>query len=102
MTETAAAPPAARGASSAGPLIVGAVALIALLGVALLSSRQLPLERSATGFDGIVAWLKSNDVEARTFERGLLVRGQVALRVLPLFDTDLTAVSRCQCVRFGI
>lgn len=73
------------------------VAIIAVIGVVLVGliwllsgGAERPVQRDATGFDGVAAWYRHNDIEARVFEGGgSLVRGKVALRVLPLFDTDL-------------
>ena len=78
----------ARGSEFAIFAAIGAV-VIGLLW--LLSGDEDPhLQKSATGFDGLVSLLRAEDVEARSFSGGgRLVRGNVALRVLPIFDTDL-------------
>ena len=72
-------------------LIGGALAL--LIGVFILgqSSRSITLNRSAAGFDGLALWLNKNEVQAQTFYgRAALDSEAVSLRILPLFDVDLT------------
>lgn len=81
---------AGRGRGSA--VAVGAVliGLLALVWVIAHGDRDVP--HGATGFAGLVEWLDANDVEARSFSGGgVLVEGQIGLRVLPLHDVDLTA-----------
>ncbi len=52
-----------------------------------------PLSRSAVGFDGLVGWLKSNDVNALRVVGGREVDpDSVGLRILPLYDSHLDAV----------
>ena len=69
-----------------GAVLLGIVALLWLFG----GAREL--QRSAAGFAGLVVWLDENGIDARTFDgQGYLVRGEVGLRVLPLYDTDLAA-----------
>ena len=78
----------ARGGEFAIFAVIGAVVLGLLW---LLSGDEDPhLQKSATGFDGLIALLRAEDIEARSFSGGgRLVQGKVALRVLPIFDTDL-------------
>lgn len=71
---------------SIGAVLLGIVALLWLFG----GAREL--HRSAVGLAGLVAWLEENGIDARTFGgQGYLVRGEVGLRILPLYDTDLAA-----------
>lgn len=73
-----------------GTLIVVGVVVVAIIVLAILSRPEPPLERTATGMQGLVAWLKKNDEDARVFFGGQpLIRGSVSLRILPLYDTDL-------------
>lgn len=74
-----------------GPVVMGVFVVALLVLLVFLGGKERPLQRAATGFDGLVAWLKANDVEARAFAGGApLVKGEIGLRILPLYDTDLT------------
>ncbi|MEO1678173.1 MAG: hypothetical protein AAFU80_08430 [Pseudomonadota bacterium] len=67
-------------------LLVVALALIALV---FGGGRDRRLGSSATGFDGLVHWLRAEGIEARNFGGGYpLDASAVALRVLPLFDAE--------------
>jgi len=67
-------------------LLAVAVAMYAL------SSRQQALRSSPAGFDGLQAWLSSEQVSARSFTGGWpLAEETVGVLVVPLFDTDLRA-----------
>ena len=79
----------ARSGGSGTFLVIGAIVLV-LVVVAILNRPEPPLERAATGLQGLVAWLKKNDEDARIFQGGQpLIRDSVSLRILPLYDTDL-------------
>lgn len=76
--------------SGSGTLIVVGVIVAAIIVVAVLNRPEPPLERTATGMQGLVAWLKKNDEDARIFNGGQpLIRDSVSLRILPLYDTNL-------------
>jgi len=71
-------------------MIGGAIAL--LIGLFFLAqfSRSVTINRSATGFDGLPAWLAENEIRSRTFYgRAVLDTETVALRILPLHDVNL-------------
>ena len=77
------------GGSSSTILIIGAV-IVALVALVYFARPDRPLERTATGLQGLIGWLKQNDEDARLFSGGqALVRDTVSLRILPLYDTDL-------------
>ena len=77
------------GQSGIGIILVIAVAVIGLL-ILFSGSEERAINRSATGFQGLVRWLDTNGIEARSFSGGgRLVRDEIALRILPLHDTDL-------------
>lgn len=91
MTETTAnAPrPAGRG-SDLGIFAAVAIVIVGLIYLVAGGSER-EFNRSAMGFQGLVTWLKDQDVEARTFTGGGgMVRDALGLRILPLYDTDLT------------
>ena len=71
------------------PLILVAAVVAATL--ALTYGRgSFDLDRSAIGFEGLVAWLSKTGAEARTFIGGdRLTRERVGLRVYPLYDVGL-------------
>ncbi|MEO0999879.1 MAG: hypothetical protein AAFW69_04630 [Pseudomonadota bacterium] len=51
---------------------------------------ETPLRQSAMGHDGLVTWLRSEGIEARSFVGGgRLGRDNTGLVILPLYDTDL-------------
>ena len=78
------------GGGGAGPVIMAVLVIGLLVLLIFLSSSERPRERSATGFNGLVAWMKHNGVETRSFTGGApLVRGEIGLRIVPLYDTDL-------------
>ena len=63
---------------SSGPVILGLFVVGLLILLAFVGGKERPLPRAATGFDGLVSWLKHNDIEARTFAGGApLVKGVV-------------------------
>ena len=69
-------------------VFAAALVVLALLWLSDRAERDLP--RSAAGFAGLVAWLDENGLDARSFRGGVyLVQGEVGLRILPLYDTDL-------------
>lgn len=74
-------------------LVIGGVIVAVLLLLWLFNvDNARALQRSASGFNGLVSWLRSNDVEARSFRGGArLTEGTIGLRILPLFDVDLKA-----------
>lgn len=73
------------------------LAVLALLVGGLLywafGAGERPLWRSAIGFDGLVAWLRADGLDARNFHGGAFLRRDgVGLRILPLYDGDLSSV----------
>lgn len=105
MSETAGQSKIGNGGRSNDMLVIVAVVVAVLLVLWLFNSdNKRQLERSATGFNGLVSWLRSNDIEARTFRGGgQLIEGEIGLRILPLFDVDLanereTPTSRAEVI----
>jgi hypothetical protein len=93
MTETTGQSQITQNGRGNDMLVIAAAAAV-ILGLLWFfnSDSKRQLERSATGFNGLISWLRSNDVEARTFRGGgTLIEGEIGLRILPLFDVDLTA-----------
>lgn len=89
--ETVAAPPRHRRA----PVEFLAFAMLAVVIGAILywalRGGDPPLWRTAIGYDGLVAWLRSGGLDARNFHGGaFLERKGIGLRILPLFDGDLS------------
>ena len=79
-----------RSGGSGGVIVAVGIIVVIVIVVVFSRSGEPPLERTATGSGGLVSWLKSNDVDARIFAGGRpLVRDTVALRILPVYDTDL-------------
>lgn len=80
---------------------LGVAALGLLLGG---GAPRFPLDRSAVGLAGLAPWLRERGVETKIFTGGVFPGattggrrsrwGAVGLRVLPLYDVDLTAASR--------
>lgn len=75
------------------------LALFAVFAAALMWLFFLPREpslpRGATGFDGLARWLRAEGVDASIYRgRYALDADNIALRVLPLYDTDLDSISR--------
>lgn len=76
------------------------LAVFGLFGVLILGffwfasgARDVHIRHAPVGFDGLGVWLKSNGTEATSFHGGWYIDPEVyGLRVLPLFDTDLTAM----------
>ena len=71
---------------------------LAIAGLALLvvlyfmSQSRQALRSSPAGFDGLHAWLVSEDIEAQSFSGGWpLDPEQVGLLIVPMFDSDLTS-----------
>lgn len=80
----------ARTGGSSGVLIIVGVIIAIVVVIALLNRPEPPLETRATGMQGLVSWLKKNDVDTQLFPGGRpLVRDKVSLRVLPIYDTDM-------------
>ncbi|MEM9139593.1 MAG: hypothetical protein AAGB15_07145 [Pseudomonadota bacterium] len=75
------------------PLIIAGIVGAVILGaVFFLSGAERPLKRGATGFDALVSWLKANEIEARAFNGGSMLKSHtLGLRILPLFDDDMTS-----------
>lgn len=74
-------------------LAVIGVFVIALAAIFYVFSgdNTTPLRRSAVGFDGLATWLRDQDISARSFRGGYTIRREgVGLRVLPIYDTDLS------------
>ena len=97
---------AGEGAGYALPLvlIVAVIAAVALT----FGGGGFSVDRSAIGFDGLVAWLSKGGTEARTFRGGdHLTSDRVGLRVYPLYDVDLgaqdsTATGRLHAFNHGV
>jgi|GEM_PF-587007 len=73
-------------------LAVLVVLVVAILGLAYWAGRggERPLRQTAIGFDGLVAWLRADGLDASSFEGGaLLERDRIGLRILPLYDGNL-------------
>ena len=70
-------------------LVVIAMVALSVLAAWILIQRDRvpPIERSALGFDGLVAWLNADEIETRRFMgQGPLSGERVGLRILPLYD----------------
>lgn len=81
----------ARAASST-PLVLGAAAVLLLGALLVLGGREPPVDRTATGMKGVIAWLRANEVSSLTFSGGAnSASSRTGLRILPLYDTDLRA-----------
>ncbi|MEO1723863.1 MAG: hypothetical protein AAFR84_15845 [Pseudomonadota bacterium] len=85
-----------NGSPKSGALRDGALGLglfgVVLVGAWFLSgSNERELSRSAVGFDGLAVWLRETEVSARSY-RGFppIDPASVDLRLLPLYDADLT------------
>ncbi|MHA3914216.1 hypothetical protein [Halovulum sp. GXIMD14793] len=77
-----------RAADILSVLIIVAVAAAAAW--YMIRDRDYPLQSSAMGHAGLIAWLRDQGLEARE-ARGLPITPEkVGLRVLPVHDTDLT------------
>ncbi len=70
-----------------GLLVVGLAFAFYLFG-----DRERPLERSAMGHQGLIAWLQSEGIETRYAAPFPVVDPDIGLRILPVQDTDLTQV----------
>lgn len=81
-----------QGGGSFGTLIAVGVIVVLIVVVFLANRSEPPLERTATGTQGLVSWLKANDIDARLFHGDRpLIRDATSLRILPLYDTDMLA-----------
>ena len=80
-----------RGEIFGGLMFLG---VLVLLGVWISTGRQVPLDRSITGFSGLANWLKSQQIVTSKYKGGQLDLNDIGLRVLPLFDTDFIRKSR--------
>ena len=57
-----------------------------------MSQSKQVLRSSPAGFDGLQAWLSSEDVEAQSFSGGWLLDSErYGLLIVPVFDSDLTS-----------
>ncbi|MFK7944467.1 MAG: hypothetical protein AB8B85_16350 [Paracoccaceae bacterium] len=89
MTETTQTSTAKGGGLGWPVFAVGGLVILGLLWL-LAGSSDRALQRGATGFSGLLSWLKTEGYDARAFRGGgTLVRGDLGLRILPLHDTDL-------------
>ena len=72
-------------------LLFGGLAALIIVGILLFSGGgNSPLDRSALGTSGLVKWLKANEQQVvEAHRRVALNEEDVALRLLPLHDTDL-------------
>ncbi|MEO0388494.1 MAG: hypothetical protein AAF281_13385 [Pseudomonadota bacterium] len=72
-----------------GLFVLTAVVALLTAGLWLFASPTYPLQRSAIGHDGLVRWLARARVDAIQ-PLGLPMQAdEIALRILPLYDTDL-------------
>ena len=77
---------------SAGPIIAIALVGVILAAVFFLGGSEKPIERSVTGLNGFMGWLRANEIKTLTFKGGAPIQGsKFDLRILPIYDTDLTA-----------
>ena len=77
------------------PIGIAALTLAGIVYLLVAIDREVPLNRSPVGFAGLTQWLKSQEIEALTFQGGGALKPEdIALRILPLFDTDLANESR--------
>ncbi|MEM9011647.1 MAG: hypothetical protein AAGE18_10500 [Pseudomonadota bacterium] len=83
----------AAAGSRGGAGLTVALALGGLVALALVFAfwqTPKPLHRTATGHQGLVAWLEDQGAEAELFRGGWRLRPETAgLRILPLFDSHL-------------
>lgn len=81
-------------AGRTGDLMMLAVLAAAVAGLLYwaFGAGERPLWRSAIGLDGLVAWLRADGLDARNFHGGVFLRRDgVGLRILPLYDGDLSS-----------
>lgn len=84
----------ANRSSSAGQIILGltAIALIAGLVLLMRNSRDGALDTGPLGISTLAPWLEASEIPARaSHPRKHPEREKFALRVVPLYDTDLEA-----------
>lgn len=78
------------GGSDLGVIVGVVVAIVALIYFFGGGDRTSRLDRAATGFAGMVEWLRAGEVETLVFRgEGSLSQDRVGLRVLPVYDVDL-------------
>ncbi len=70
-------------------MIVLALLVVAVFTYLLMGNSQRALSRSATGHDGFVQWLQSDQINIKKPFGLSLEADLVSLRILPLHDTDL-------------
>lgn len=95
------------GDKSGSFVLFGGFAALIIIVLLLISGSgtNSPLDRSAIGTSGLVAWLKANDQQVvEAHRRVAMSEEDVDLRILPLFDTDLyeielPAISRAAQLR---
>lgn len=75
-----------RGAEVLNLLVMTGVAIV--IGLFLFGDRNYPLERSAIGSRGLVAWLREAGIESRHAGYRPVTRDEIGLRILPVLDTD--------------
>jgi len=77
-----------------GEAIALAVFALAAIALAWFLSRdsEIPLPRSAMGHQGVVTWLKEQQIEARYATGAGVQASTIGLRILPVLDTDLDEV----------
>ena len=77
------------------PLVILAVVVVAGLVLMYFSSSSSRIERSAIGTDGLAIWLQDQGIEVqKTAPEEIVGQKTPILRVLPLYDTDLTVGPR--------
>jgi hypothetical protein len=57
----------------------------------LTRNEEGPLSRSAIGHEGLITWAREHNVDIWGSTIGEVQASQIGLRILPLFDTDLTS-----------
>ena len=80
---------------NAFPLVILAGVVIAGLALMFLSSSSSRIERSAIGMDGLAIWLQDQGIAVqKTAPEEIVGQKTPILRILPLYDTDLTVGRR--------
>ena len=80
---------------NAFPLVILAGVVVAGLALMFLSSSSSRIERSAIGTDGLAIWLQDQGIAVeKTAPEEIVGQKTPILRILPLYDTDLTVGPR--------
>ena len=79
------------GENQSGMLVLGGFVAVLLLLIFALGGNDSRIDVSPIGTNGLEIWLNENDIPtARSHRRTTLAEQDVALRILPLYDTDPT------------